>query len=54
VSVELTVPFEGHQWALTTLLGLGGAVEILAPDALRTAIHREVRQLAARYRISPT
>jgi predicted DNA-binding transcriptional regulator YafY len=50
--VELTVPFEGHQWALTTLLGLGGAVEVLAPDTLRTAIRREVQQMAAKYQIS--
>jgi len=48
-SVELTVPFEGNWWALTSLLGLGGGVEVLAPDSLRAAIRDEVQRMAARY-----
>ncbi len=48
--VELTVPFEGASWALTCLLGLGGAVEVLGPPALRARVAEQTRAAAAHYR----
>ena len=47
--VELIVPFEGEGWALTSLLGLGAGVEVLAPEPLRARLAQEVRAAAARY-----
>jgi predicted DNA-binding transcriptional regulator YafY len=47
--VELTVPFEGESWACTVLLGLGAAVEVLAPAPLRARIAEQLRAAAARY-----
>jgi predicted DNA-binding transcriptional regulator YafY len=47
--VVLTVPFEGENWACTTLLGLGGAVEVLAPPGLRARMAAETRAAAAHY-----
>lgn len=49
--VEVTVPFEGETWATTCLLGLGGAVEVLAPAHLRARVASEVRSAAERYRV---
>ncbi len=47
--VELTVPFESEAWAATALLGLGGEVEVLAPEGLRRRVAEEARRAAARY-----
>lgn len=47
--VEVTVPFETETWARTALLGLGAAVEVLAPLRLRDAIADEARRTAGRY-----
>ncbi len=47
--VELAVPFEGQSWATTCLLGLGAAVEVLAPADLRERVAAEARGAAARY-----
>ncbi|MCP2257601.1 putative DNA-binding transcriptional regulator YafY, contains an HTH and WYL domains [Streptoalloteichus tenebrarius] len=47
--IELTVPFEGESWACTALLGLGPAVEVLAPASLRTRMAVQSRAIAARY-----
>ena len=48
--VELTVPFEGEAWARTALLGLGPAVEVLAPAGLRARMAADAEAAAARYR----
>ncbi|MEV0648147.1 WYL domain-containing protein [Phytomonospora sp. NPDC050363] len=47
--VELTIPFESESWARWALLGLGGAVEVLAPDGMREWVSGQVRAAAARY-----
>jgi predicted DNA-binding transcriptional regulator YafY len=47
--VELIVPFEGESWACTVLLGLGAAVEVLAPPELRTRIAAQLHAAAAQY-----
>ncbi|MET8906571.1 WYL domain-containing protein [Micromonospora sp. NPDC004551] len=47
--VELTVPFENRGWARSALLGLGSAVEVLAPAELRAQVADELREAAARY-----
>lgn len=47
--VELTVPFEGESWACTVLLGLGAAVEVLAPPGLRARIAGQLHAAAAQY-----
>jgi predicted DNA-binding transcriptional regulator YafY len=47
--VELTVPFEGENWAATALLGLGAAVTVLAPPTLRDRMAAQTRAAAARY-----
>lgn len=47
--LEVSVPFESEAWAATALLGLGGAVEVLAPPALRRRVASEARAAAARY-----
>ncbi|MDR7275828.1 helix-turn-helix transcriptional regulator [Catenuloplanes atrovinosus] len=49
--VEVTVPFESLEWAVSALLGLGAAVEVLAPADLRARIAAEVRGAAAHYRL---
>lgn len=49
-TVLLTVPFEGLTWAATSLLGLGSAVEVVAPPELRETVRREAEGAAARYR----
>ncbi len=46
---EVTVPFESESWALTTLLGLGSDVEVLAPARLRDRMGTETRAAADRY-----
>ncbi|MFI5841510.1 helix-turn-helix transcriptional regulator [Catenuloplanes sp. NPDC051500] len=48
--VELTVPFESAEWSFTALLGLGAAVEVMAPADLRTRIAGELSSAAAQYR----
>ncbi|WP_433284846.1 helix-turn-helix transcriptional regulator [Micromonospora sp. CA-244673] len=47
--IVLTVPFENLGWARSALLGLGSAVEVLAPAELRTQVADELRAAAARY-----
>ncbi|MGW5668848.1 helix-turn-helix transcriptional regulator [Micromonospora sp. NPDC003776] len=47
--VELTVPFENVGWAVSALLSLGSAVEVLAPDELRQRVVAELRAAADRY-----
>lgn len=47
--IELTVPFESEAWACTALLGLGSAVEVLGPEAVRRRVADEVRGAAAHY-----
>ncbi|MGR6316997.1 WYL domain-containing protein [Micromonospora soli] len=47
--VELTVPFEDPAWAVSALLSLGSAVEVLAPVELRARVAEELRVAAARY-----
>jgi predicted DNA-binding transcriptional regulator YafY len=47
--VELTVPFEGESWACTVLLGLGAAVEVLAPAALRAKVAEQLWAAAVQY-----
>ncbi len=43
------MPFETETWARTALLGLGAAVEVLAPAQLREAVSAEASRTAARY-----
>lgn len=50
--VEVTVPFESEAWARTALLGLGAAVEVLAPAQLRAAVRAEASRTAALYAVS--
>lgn len=47
--VELTVPFESESWACAAILGLGAAVEVLGPAAMRRRVADEARGTAARY-----
>lgn len=47
--VEVSVPFESETWAATALLGLGSAVEVLAPPSVRRRVAEEARGAAARY-----
>jgi predicted DNA-binding transcriptional regulator YafY len=47
--LELDVAFERIEHAERGLLGLGGAVEVLAPPELRARIAAHARALAARY-----
>jgi predicted DNA-binding transcriptional regulator YafY len=47
--VQLTVPFEGEHWACMSLLGMGAAVEVLAPPSLRARMAAETRATAAKY-----
>ncbi|MGW1058812.1 helix-turn-helix transcriptional regulator [Micromonospora rubida] len=47
--VELTIPFEGENWACTALLGLGPAVQVLAPAPLRARMAAQTRAASARY-----
>ena len=51
--VELTVPFESGSWACSALVGLGSAVEVLAPAELRRRVADELRAAAARYAPTP-
>ncbi|PPK67419.1 WYL domain-containing protein [Actinokineospora auranticolor] len=51
--VVVTVPFEGESWACSALLGLGAAVEVLAPPTLRARMAAESGGAAARYLTSP-
>lgn len=46
----LTLPFESLEAARRLFLGLGGAVEILAPQALRDTVADFAAQIVARYR----
>jgi predicted DNA-binding transcriptional regulator YafY len=48
--VELTVPFESRSWAVFALLGLGGAVEVLAPAWVRERVSRQALAAAEHYR----
>ena len=47
--VELTLPFDDEYWAVTSVLSLGDAVEVLAPTAVRDRVAAELRAAAARY-----
>lgn len=47
--VEVTVPFEGENWAISSLLGLGAQVEVLAPAGLRQRVAGEVAAVAGFY-----
>jgi predicted DNA-binding transcriptional regulator YafY len=47
--VELTLPFDDEYWAVTSVLSLGDAVEVLAPPPIRDRVAAELRAAAARY-----
>jgi predicted DNA-binding transcriptional regulator YafY len=47
--IELTVPFENEGWALSALLSLGTAVQVLAPEHIREQVVEELRAAAAQY-----
>jgi predicted DNA-binding transcriptional regulator YafY len=47
---EADLPFETPDYSARQLLRLGADVEVLAPDALRDAVLREARAVAALYR----
>ncbi len=47
--IRLTLPFESLEQARDRLLALGGAVEVLAPRALRASVADYATQAAARY-----
>ncbi|WP_345711652.1 helix-turn-helix transcriptional regulator [Kineococcus glutinatus] len=47
--VELEVLFDGERWAVMSLLGMGAAVEVLAPGRLRRQVAAQARALAALY-----
>jgi predicted DNA-binding transcriptional regulator YafY len=47
--VELTLPFDDEHWAVTSVLSLGDAVEVVAPAAVRERVAAELRAAAARY-----
>ncbi|GIJ66883.1 helix-turn-helix transcriptional regulator [Virgisporangium ochraceum] len=47
--VELTLPFDDEHWAVTSVLSLGDAVEVLAPPPVRDRVAAELRAAAARY-----
>jgi predicted DNA-binding transcriptional regulator YafY len=46
----VTLPFESLEDARARLLGLGGAVEVLAPQALRDSVLDYARQTVAIYK----
>ena len=47
--IELTVPFDNEFWAVSAILSLGAAVEVLGPAAMRQRVADEVRGAAAHY-----
>jgi len=47
--LTLTLPFESLEAARARLLGWGGAVEVLAPEALRRSVADFAEQIVARY-----
>ncbi|GHJ43942.1 hypothetical protein Cs7R123_12840 [Catellatospora sp. TT07R-123] len=51
--LDLTVPFENEHWACAALVGLGAAVEVLAPPEIRRRVAAELRAAADRYRDAP-
>ena len=46
---NVTLPFESFEEARAKLLGFGGAVEVLAPEALRLSVADFAQQIIARY-----
>jgi predicted DNA-binding transcriptional regulator YafY len=47
----VTLPFESLHEARERLLGFGGAVEVVAPQALRQGMVDFARQVVARYHL---
>jgi len=47
--LTLTLPFESLEAARSRLLGWGGAVEVLEPEALRRSVADFAEQIVARY-----
>ncbi len=47
--VELTLPFDDEYWAVTSVLSLGDAAEVLAPTTVRDRVAAQLRAAAARY-----
>ncbi|MCI2238676.1 WYL domain-containing protein [Kineococcus sp. TRM81007] len=52
--VELRVAFDAREWALTTLLGFGPDVEVLAPADVREAVAARARATACLYEQGPS
>ncbi|WP_432492604.1 helix-turn-helix transcriptional regulator [Kineococcus auxinigenes] len=51
--VEVRVAFDAREWALTTLLGFGADVEVLAPADVREAVAARARATASLYEQGP-
>ena len=47
--IEVTVPFDNEFWAVSAILSLGAAVEVLGPASMRRRVADEVRGAAAHY-----
>ncbi|PWU60718.1 transcriptional regulator [Micromonospora globispora] len=49
--IEVTVPFDNEFWAVSAILSLGAAVEVLGPASMRQRVADEVRGAAAHYAV---
>ncbi|RQW88933.1 hypothetical protein DKL51_24225 [Micromonospora globispora] len=49
--MEVTVPFDNEFWAVSAILSLGAAVEVLGPASMRQRVADEVRGAAAHYAV---
>ncbi len=50
--VELTVPFDDDHWAVTSILSLGSAAEVLGPEHIRRRVAEEARAVTSLYDLS--